>query len=67
MMIAAGLMTGCLRSPVDDDTGLQALRGPLVNHGREVQRVADPALVSSFRVLAATWDAAVGERRLPIQ
>ncbi len=61
MMIAHGLMVslaGCLRT--EEATGLDALRGPLVDHGLEVQRVDDPALVSSYRVLAASWEAAVG-------
>lgn len=61
MLIALGSMTFLAACPgTDDAVGLEALRVPLVDVGRNVQRVDDPALVSSYRVLAATWQAAIG-------
>ena len=62
VLTAIGLTTfssGCLK--VDDATGLEALRSPMIEHGREVQRIGDPALVTSFRKLAAVWEAASHE------
>jgi hypothetical protein len=36
------------------------MREPLIDVAGDVQRINDPALNSSFRVLGATWEAAQG-------
>ena len=51
---------GC-EPAVNDAVGLEALRPALAAHGEEVVRIGDPALVETFRNLAATWQAAKGE------